>query len=230
MKPLTTVGIVMARTDYHEADRILTILTPDQGKLHLMAKGVRRIKSKLAGGIELFSVSEITFIRGRKDMGTLLSARLKVHYGAIVSDLNRTMMAYEVLKMLNRATEDEPDGGYFEILQTALAGLDRTSLDLQLIQLWFQAQLIKLGGHQPNLLTDKAGKRLVAETSYRFDFESMCFERAPHGTFQAPHIKVLRLLFGIEQPEKLQAIEALGQYLGVVAPLLQTMLKTYIRL
>ena len=57
MKQLVTEVIILARTDYGEADRILTVLSPEYGKLRLLAKGVRRVKSKLAGGIELFSVS-----------------------------------------------------------------------------------------------------------------------------------------------------------------------------
>lgn len=229
MKPTNTVGIVMARTDFSEADRILTVLTPDHGKLRLMAKGVRRVKSKLAGGIELFSVSEVTFIRGRKDIGTLLSARLKVHYGTIVHDLGRTMLAYDVLKTLNRATEDEPDSAYFAVLQTTLANLDRPAVGSDLIQSWFQAQLIKLAGHTPNLLTDKAGNRLAVDGTYAFDLESMTFEAAPSGRYQAPHIKILRLLFSA-QPEQLQAIERIDEYLKLDAPLVETMLKTHIRL
>jgi DNA repair protein RecO (recombination protein O) len=73
MQQLQTRGIILSRTDFGEADRILTVLTPQQGKLRLMAKGVRKIKSKLAGGIELFSVSDITYIRGKGELGTLIS-------------------------------------------------------------------------------------------------------------------------------------------------------------
>jgi DNA repair protein RecO (recombination protein O) len=58
MKTIVTKGIVLTRTDYGEADRILHFLTPDQGKIAGIAKGVRKSKSKLAGGIELFSVSK----------------------------------------------------------------------------------------------------------------------------------------------------------------------------
>ena len=58
MKQSRTHGIVLTRVDYGEADRIITMLTPE-GKITLMVRGVRRIKSKLAGGVELFSVSEM---------------------------------------------------------------------------------------------------------------------------------------------------------------------------
>jgi len=51
MKRINTHGIVLARTDFGEADRILTFLTPDNGKVKAIAKGVRKQKSKMAGGI-----------------------------------------------------------------------------------------------------------------------------------------------------------------------------------
>lgn len=67
MNQIVTKGIVLSRTEFGEADRIITVLTTDHGKIRLIAKGVRRIKSKSAGGIELFSVSDITYIPGRRD-------------------------------------------------------------------------------------------------------------------------------------------------------------------
>src|SRR2546430_6710542 len=98
MKQLVTPAIILARIDYGEADRIITMLTPGHGKLRLLAKGVRRVRSKLAGGIELFSVSTITFIQGRSELGTLVSTRLQQYYSHIVQDLDRTMAGYELIK------------------------------------------------------------------------------------------------------------------------------------
>src|SRR5665213_4492942 len=124
MKQIITKGIVLSRTDYGEADRILTLLTPDQGKLRLMARGVRRMKSKLAGGIELFSVSDITFIRGRGEIGTLVSTRLRTYYRNIVQDIERVQLGYELIKSLNKATEDAPEVDYFELMERSFAALD----------------------------------------------------------------------------------------------------------
>src|SRR5688572_21914665 len=104
MNQTVTEAIVLSRTDYGEADRILTLLTPDHGKLRLIAKGVRRVKSKLAGGIELFSITSITYIKGRGDIGTLVSTRLAKYYDQIVKDLDRTMLGYDLIKQLNRVT------------------------------------------------------------------------------------------------------------------------------
>src|SRR4051794_34279516 len=104
MTAYTTQGIVLNRTDFGEADRILTFLTDDHGKVKAMARGVRKAKAKLAGSIELFSVSDLSLIPGRRDMDTLISARLIKHYGNIVRQLERTKVAYDFLKLSDKAT------------------------------------------------------------------------------------------------------------------------------
>src|SRR5690606_27473744 len=122
MRQIVTLGIVLRRTNFKEADRIITVLTPDHGKVSVIAKGVRRAKSKLAGGVELFSLSEITYLPGRSSLSTLVSARLRTHYGSIVNDIDRTMYGYELLKLFNRITEESAEAPYFAVLQAALQG------------------------------------------------------------------------------------------------------------
>lgn len=229
MNQLLTQGIILSRTDYGEADRIITLLTPDYGKLRLMAKGVRKVKSKLAGGIELFSVSHVTFIRGRGDVGTLVSTRLVTHYGNIVKDIERVQLGYELIKVLNKATEDEPEADYFHLLQQAFAALDDESIDITLIKTWFSAQLLALAGHRPNLQTDTAGNELNPKAAYDFSFDTMAFMSNPHGHFAADHIKYLRLLFSPNQPATLQKVQGGTQLLAGLQPLLQTMLTAHIR-
>lgn len=231
MRQLVTTGIVLSRTDYGEADRIITLLTPDQGKLRLMVKGVRRMKSKLAGGIELFSVSNVTYIQGRKDMGTLISARLSKHYGNIVKDINRTMLGYDLIKRLHKATEDEPEPEYFELLQQAFEALDDAAIDIGLVRLWFMMQLLRLAGHQPNLATDASGNRLAAAANYHFGFDDMAFVPASNGQgqFTANHIKFMRLGFAGHQPRALNNVQGAGALAAELTPLVQTMLQTYIR-
>jgi DNA repair protein RecO (recombination protein O) len=234
MRQIVTSGIILSRTDYGEADRIITMLTPDRGKLRLMVKGVRRMKSKLAGGIELFSVSNVTYIQGRKDpnsLGTLISARLSKHYGVIVKDINRTMLGYDLIKRLNKATEDEPEPEYFELLQQAFEALDEPALDIGLIRLWFMMQLLRLAGHQPNLVTDASGTKLIADTTYHFSFDDMAFVPTPNGQgqFTANHIKFLRLGFAGHQPKALAHVQGTAGLAEQLTPLVQTMLQTYIR-
>ena len=229
MRQIVTQTIVLARTDYGEADRILTLLTPDQGKLRLLAKGVRRVKSKLAGGIELFSISTITFIRGRGEIGTLVSARLDKHYGHIVEDLDRTMLGYELIKGLHKITEDEPEPSYFELLQQAFEALDNSAISPELIRFWFSAQLLRLGGHTPNLQTDTEGHKLEADKAYDFSFEHSCFTQSKQGRFTADHIKFLRLSLAPHSAKVLAHVHGGAQLLQAAAPLVHTMRTTFLR-
>lgn len=220
MKQILTKGIVLGRTDYGEADRIITLLTPDQGKLRLMARGVRRVKSKLAGGIELFSTSDITYMPGKGDIGTLISSRLDKHFGEIVKDINRVQLGYELIKQLNKATEDSPEEDYFDLLKLSFEELNNQNIDLELIKIWFQAQLLKFSGHTPNLVTDTEGRKLDAARKYNFDFENMSFIDHKQGKFNAGSIKSLRLFFSDNPPSKLQQVSGLQQNVKLTEPLI----------
>jgi DNA repair protein RecO (recombination protein O) len=227
MKKFNTQGIILARTNFGEADRILTFLTPDHGKVRAMAKGVRKTKSKLAGGIELFSVSELSFMVGRSEILPLVSSRLVKHYGDIVKDLDRTNLGYEFIKILNKATEEQPEEAYFNLLKAGFEALNDETIDLGLIEAWFGAQMLKLAGHSPNLRAEKSGQKLVAGQKYDFNFESMCFE--PGKTYNSDQIKFLRLLFSGNLPQTIQKIhnsEALAKAAG---PLVNSALRSFVR-
>jgi DNA repair protein RecO (recombination protein O) len=61
----TTEAIVLSRFDYGEADRILTLLTPDHGKFKAIAKGIRRQKSRIGGSLEPFAELRLALAHGR---------------------------------------------------------------------------------------------------------------------------------------------------------------------
>ncbi|MEK7461494.1 MAG: DNA repair protein RecO [Patescibacteria group bacterium] len=71
----TTKGIVLSKRPVREADRIYTIMTRDLGLVHATAIGVRKEASKLRGNIEPFSLSVVSFVKG-KDHWRLTSAEL----------------------------------------------------------------------------------------------------------------------------------------------------------
>ncbi|HEV2403274.1 MAG TPA: DNA repair protein RecO [Candidatus Saccharimonadales bacterium] len=193
MNHLSTEGIILTRIDYGEADRILTLLTPDHGKLRVIAKGVRRVKSKLAGGIELFSVSQLTFIKGRGDIGTLTSTRLIRHYDGIVRDLDRTMLGYELIKKLDKTTEEGVEQGFFDLLQQTLMALNDQKMPLNIVRLWFAVRMLDLTGRSLELQVDDRGERLRARGQFTFNPERMAFRQSNTGPYTSDHIKILRL-------------------------------------
>ena len=65
MATIKTSGIVIRRINLGEADKILTILTRDRGKIRVVAKGVRRPKAKLAGFSDMFHYNDFILAEGR---------------------------------------------------------------------------------------------------------------------------------------------------------------------
>jgi len=232
MKPnsFVTQGVVLTRTNFGEADRILTVITPDHGKVRLMAKGVRKTASKLAGGIELFSTSQITYINGKGDINTLISTRLVVHYGNIVKDLERTQFGYELLKLINRVTEDSAGREYYDLLNSSLKALDNELVSLDQLRLWVYMQLLGASGHSPNLKTDKEGQKLSQTSKYTFDLENMNFIIAPHGRYKPSHIKLLRLGLSLASAKKLSQIKDIEPILPTTLELAKSMLAQHIRI
>ncbi|MBI3624463.1 DNA repair protein RecO [Candidatus Saccharibacteria bacterium] len=230
MKRVVTTGIVLGRIDFQEADRILTVLTPDYGKITAMARGVRKVKSKLAGGIELFSVSHITFIPGKGEIDTLISTRLQSHFGTIVKNLDRTMLGYELLKRINKLTEAAAGPEYFDLLANALEGLNDEQLSNDLLDFWFNMQLLKITGHSPNLRTDTKEQPLSLHGTYEFDYDKMAFQETEQGSFAANHIRLLRLAVNARKPRLLAKIEDSKKLLPQSLELAKAMLGRLVRL
>ncbi len=230
MKRYTTRGIILARTNYAEADRILTFLTPNYGKIKAIAKGVRKSKSKLAGGIELFSVSDLTLIIGRSDIQTIISTRLVKHFGNIVKDIERTNLGYGFIRLINKATAEHPEEAYFNLLQQGMDSLDDQQLSPELTSLWFNMQLLKLSGHAPNLHTDAGGLKLTESKAYEFQIDNMRFVPKPadRGSFKSEHIKFLRLGFSASRPNVLSRVNGYDKLVTSTNPLVRNMLQTFV--
>ncbi len=224
MKVIITNGVVLARVNFQESARIVTILSSEQGKFRVIAKGVRKERSKLAGGIELFSVSELSFIRGRGEIGTLVSSRLIKHYGNIVNDIERTMYGYDFLKLINKITEDNVGGEYLELVKHVLEALDNRTISLTIVKLWADMRLLAVTGHTPNLTTDSSGAKLQESKKYEFEMSEMGFFERPNGLFESGHIKLLRLVTRTS-PNKLVTVDGIVPFIDSCQLLAQTIRK-----
>jgi DNA repair protein RecO (recombination protein O) len=228
MKQYNSQAIVLNRINYQETDRILTVLTADYGKLRLIAKGSRSMKSKLAGGIELFAINDIGFIRGRGDIATLISGRLKTNYPNILTNIKLVQLGYEFLKIIDRNTEDRVEIEYFNLLSGALAGLNNLKIPADITNLWFLSRLIAISGHMPNLISDTTGADLIITGKYRFDDDAMAFIKHPYGIYDANHIKFLRLSFSVQHPSLLYRVGESQKLTATVLPLVRDIRLNYL--
>jgi DNA repair protein RecO len=212
MKTTRTRAIVLRRTNYGEADRVLDLLTPD-GRMSVMARSVRKEKSKLAGGIELFAVCDVVIGEGKGGLGLLTSARLVHFYRHILEDYDRMQFAYEALAQITKASASLDESEWYEIASEVLAGLDVNTVPIALVQTWFYVRVAQLLGDELNLLADDKGHKLESDKQYRYDNQEKALVVNEKGAINAEHIKILRLVATKSLSVILQ-VGGMGEYLG----------------
>ena len=187
-----TTGYVMRRTNYGEADRIIDLITP-LGKFAVLAKGVRKEKSRLAGGIEMFTRSEVNIHCGRGNLAVLTGARMQKFHSGIIRNYARLELAAEILKRVDKAAEGAETDEYFRLIDQSLTALGEGER-LELVETWFRLNLLRIMGEELNLYRDSSGKKLAAEQHYRWDNYEKTLVAAEDGEFGASEIKFLRLI------------------------------------
>lgn len=206
MRQVATELIILKRINFGEADRILTVLSRDSGQMSMFAKGVRRAKSKLAGGLELFSVSEVNYIDGKSELKTIVSTRLKVHFKNIVADVDRTMAGYDYMKSVSSYSQHTDQSDYYDLLVTALESLDDKKLAIPLVDTWFYIKLLQINGSNINLEKPLDSAKFTENDVYNFSYDDMSFFVHASGVFRPNHIKFMRLVERSTSPKQLLTI------------------------
>ena len=145
-----TEAIVLRRSDFSEADRILTLYTPRFGKRRVIAKGVRKTTSRLAGHIELFTRVNLMLAQGR-NLDIVTQADIVEPYRALRQDLERISFAYYIAELLDKLTTDEEgQSPAYELLADTLAAVD-TAPHPEPVVRRFELRLLGLLGYKPYL-------------------------------------------------------------------------------
>ncbi len=137
-KHFKTRGVVIRKVDFGEADRIVTVLTDEFGKIDCIAKGARRLKSKFCGRLELFNHVELTCFQGRElaciNEANLLSALPEE------KDINKHRVLFYIAELTNRLIQSgQHIEGVYPLLRETLHHLTGDKLEIIL-----HAYLVKL--------------------------------------------------------------------------------------
>lgn len=205
MKRQTDQAIVLGRINYGEADRIVTMLLKESGKVTVIAKGARKLRSKLAGGIEPLCLNEVSYIPSKSGMSTLVSSMMKQNYSGIVRDYNVSQLAHGYMVWLNEHLEDGTGSEYFDTLQGSYV-LMNLGADNDLAYCFFYSRALDISGQAINVSTDSSGAKLVESESYSFDHENSCFTPDSQGAYSAAHIKLLRMCLSVD-PEVISRLK-----------------------
>lgn len=142
-------GIIIKRMNLGEADRILTIVTKEKGKIKVVAKGVRRTLSKLAGNLELFCLSNLVIVEGR-NLDIVTAAEIKKCFINLRGNLELTQAAFYFAEMIEQLSEeDEPHAETFNLLDDVLENLN--TVQSEILIPYFEWNLLTELGYHPEL-------------------------------------------------------------------------------
>ena len=195
-----TDAIILHRTDFGEADRLLTVFTPEYGKVRLLAKGVRKTTSRKAGHVELFMLTDMLVAQGRT-WDIISQAEIVEAYRDLREDLDKTSHAYYLAELVDRFVEEhDPHQPLFELLAVTLAQLSHMD-DPFIAMRYFELRLLSLTGFQPQLYFCVACNEALEPVENYFHFADGGALCPTHGEMRPnadplplPVLKVLRFL------------------------------------
>ncbi|MEJ2048139.1 MAG: DNA repair protein RecO, partial [Dehalococcoidia bacterium] len=142
-----TEAIIIKKTKLGEADRILTLYTPNLGKIQAVAKGVRRPRSKMAGHLELLTHSLVSLARGR-NLDTVTGSQTIDGFLPLKSDLKLTSYALYAVELVEQFTADHDENQpLFELVLKTLHQLCQDT-DHELTLRYFELHLLDLVGYR----------------------------------------------------------------------------------
>jgi DNA repair protein RecO (recombination protein O) len=208
-----TEAIVLRRSDYSEADRIMTLYTPLYGKRRVIAKGVRKTTSRLGGHLELFTRVSLMLAEGR-NLHIVTQAEIIAPYRKLREDLERISLAYYVAELLDKLTvDDEGENPTYALLAETLDAIDLSAAP-ELAVRRFELRLLAQLGYRPYLFHCANCQEALTEAANRWTLAGgmLCARCAPADpgaiSISLPAFKVLRYM----QREPLEAV--LGLRLG----------------
>ena len=164
----STDAIVLSRFDLGEADRVLTLITPDVGKLKAIAKGIRRPTSRLGGSLEPFAELNVALHRGRT-FDVVIEVRVGHAWLHLRDSLESAATAWYLAELADRSLEErhaaEP---LYALLRRAYELLDAGMAPGRVAR-WYEMHLADELGVRPEVdRCVECDRMLEADESFRW--------------------------------------------------------------
>ena len=151
MKTVKTKGIIIAEKVMSDFDKMLTILTPNMGKIECVAKGSRGPKSLLMAGTQFLCFGDYMLYKGGENYSMNSCETIELFYN-IRTDLDKLKYAVYITKIINDVTTENQNN--YKILQLYLNTLyviSNTNKDLEFVTSIFRLRLLSIIGYRPEI-------------------------------------------------------------------------------
>lgn len=150
MKNIKVNGIIIAENNMGDFDKMLTILTPNLGKIGCSAKGSRRPKSLLLSGTQFLCFGEYMLFKGSEHYTMNSCETIEMFYN-IRTDLDKLTYASYITKIINDVTtENQNSFNTLKLFLNTLYMISETDKNLDFITSVFKLRILKILGFAPN--------------------------------------------------------------------------------
>ena len=151
MPTIHTPALVIRRADYSDYDRMVTLFSPEYGRIDAIARGCRRPKSPLVNAVEPFTSGEFQLYT-HKDRFTLEQCQITESFFDLRGDYDRLCHAVYWLKLLDIAIlPDTPAPDLFMTTLRALAHLNYGEMPAEMITMAYEMHFMALNGYAPQM-------------------------------------------------------------------------------
>lgn len=151
MKQVKVNGIVISENNMGDFDKMLTLLTPNLGKISCSAKGSRRPKSLLLSGSQFLCFGEYMLFKGSETYTMNSCETIELFYN-IRTDLDKLTYATYITKIVSDVTtENQNSFNTLKLFLNTLYMISETDKDLNFITSIFKMRMLKILGFTPNI-------------------------------------------------------------------------------
>ncbi len=171
----TTKALVLREVRYKEADRILTLLTAEDGKLTAKARGALRKSSRTGAATQQLTYAEMTLF-GNRGKWTVNEASVIETFSGLREDIERFALGSYFAECLEAfSAEEQPDAALLQLGLNCLYALSRALADPRQIKAAFELRLASLAGYEPELgACAVCGKSEPVEPCFCLESGSVC--------------------------------------------------------
>lgn len=164
-------GIVIKEVNTGEADKIVTVLTAEEGKISVAAKNARRTKNSLSSGTQLLCFSDYMLFKGKELYNMSCCEVIEPNY-EIRNDIYKLTYSSHILELISdNVQEGEPSESVLQLLLNTLYVIAKTDRSLELITRVFELRLMSLLGYEPHVSSCTNCNRTEDENMY-FDMDN----------------------------------------------------------
>lgn len=151
MSYLKTKGIVIKEVNTGEADRVVTILCKNYGRITGFAKGARRPKNRISAGTQLLCYSDFILFKG-KDMYNISSCDIIESFYEIRNDLVKLTCSAHIMDLIaDVIQENQPASKVLQLFLNSLFMLAKTDKSPELVTRIFEFRFLSILGYAPNI-------------------------------------------------------------------------------